>query len=82
MVDTSGARPLTSGNQVIESMRVSLDGQWLLYDSTLHLNAEAFRLPLAGGPAERLTTDPSDDFAPDLSPDGRDVAREFSSLVA
>jgi Tol biopolymer transport system component len=73
-VDTSGARALTSGNQVIESMRVSGDGQWLLYDSSLHLNADIFRLPLAGGPAERLTTDPSDDFAPDLSPDGREVA--------
>ena len=73
-VDTSGARALTSGNQVIESLRVSHDGQWLLYDSTLHLNAEIFRLPLAGGPAERLTTDPSDDFAPDLSPDEREVA--------
>ena len=73
-VDTSGARALTSGNQVIESLRVSHDGQWLLYDSTLHLNAEIFRLPLAGGPAERLTTDPSDDFTPDLSPDEREVA--------
>ena len=73
-VDTSGARALTSGNQVIESLRVSHDGQWLLYDSTLHLNAEIFRLPLAGGSAERLTTDPSDDFAPDLSPDEREVA--------
>ncbi len=73
-VDTSGARAVTSGNQVIESMRVSSDGQWLLYDSTLHLNADIFRLPLAGGAAERLTTDPSDDFAADLSPDGREVA--------
>jgi Tol biopolymer transport system component len=72
--DTSSARALTNGNQVIESLRVSKDGQWLLYDSTLHLNADIFRLPMAGGPAERLTTDPSHDFAPDLSPDGREVA--------
>ncbi len=74
VIDTSGARALTNGNQVVESLRVSSDGQWLLYDSTLHLNAEVFRLPLAGGGAERVTTDPSDDFAPDLSPDGREVA--------
>jgi Tol biopolymer transport system component len=73
-IDTSGARALTNGNQVVESLHVSRDGQWLLYDSTLHLNADVFRLPLAGGTAERLTTDPSDDFAPDLSPDGREVA--------
>jgi Tol biopolymer transport system component len=73
-VDTSGARALTSGNQVVEAMRVSHDGRWLYYDSTLHLNAEIFRLPLAGGEAQRLTTDPADDFAPDPSPDGREVA--------
>jgi Tol biopolymer transport system component len=73
-VESSGARALTSGNQIVESMHVSRDGQWLLYDSTLHLNADAFRLPLAGGEAQRLTTDPADDFAPDLSPDGREVA--------
>jgi Tol biopolymer transport system component len=72
-VDTSSARSLTSGNQVVEALKVSWDGRWLLYDSSLHLNPELFRLPLAGGPAERLTTDPADDFAPDLSPDGREV---------
>ena len=71
--DTSAARALTSGNQIIEAISVSRDRQWLLYDSNLHLNAEIFRLPLAGGAAERLTTDPADDFAPDLSPDGREV---------
>ena len=73
-VDLSGARAVTSGNQIIESVRVSRDGLWLLYASNLHGNAEIFRLPIAGGPAERLTTDPADDFAPDLSPDGREVA--------
>ena len=61
-VDHAGARPLTSGNQIVESMRVSRDGKWLLYDSTLHLNAEIFRMPVAGGPAERLTTDPGRRF--------------------
>jgi Tol biopolymer transport system component len=73
-VDTSGARALTSGNQIVESMRVSRDQQWLLYDSTQHLNAEIFRLPLGGGPAEQLTTDAAVNFAPDLSRDGREVA--------
>ena len=69
-VDASQAQPMTSGNQVVESMRVSRDGKWLVFDSTLHLNAEIFRMPTGGGPVERLTTDPADDFAPDLSPDG------------
>jgi Tol biopolymer transport system component len=73
-VDASRAQPLTSGNQIVESMRVSRDGKWLIFDSTLHLNAEIFRVPIGGGPPERLTTDPADDFAGDLSPDGRELA--------
>jgi Tol biopolymer transport system component len=73
-VDIAGARQITSGNQVVEAMRVSRDGKWLLYDSTLPGNAEIFRMPVGGGPAERLTTDPAEDFAPDLSPDGRSIA--------
>ena len=72
-VDIAGARQITSGNQVVEAMRVSRDGKWLLYDSTLPGNAEIFRMPVGGGPSERLTTDPADDFAPDLSPDGRSI---------
>ena len=32
-ITATGATPLTSGNQVIESMRVSRDGRWLVYDS-------------------------------------------------
>jgi Tol biopolymer transport system component len=68
------AVPVTSGNQVIESMHVSLDGRWLLYDSDLHGNSDIYRMPLSGGPAEQLTDDPADEFAPDLSPDGRSIA--------
>ncbi len=74
VVDAGRAQAVTSGSQIVEAMRVSRDGKWLLYDTTLHLNAEIFRMPTAGGPAERLTTDPADDFAPDLSPDGRSIA--------
>jgi TolB protein len=72
-VETSQAKALTSSNQIVEAMRVSPDRKWLLFDSTLHLNAEIFRMPVTGGPIERLTTEPSDDFAPDLSPDGREL---------
>ncbi|MGH7467459.1 MAG: TolB family protein [Longimicrobiales bacterium] len=72
-VDISAARALTSGNQSVESMQVSWDGKWLLYDSNLHGNADIFRIPVDGGTSEQLTTDPADDFAPDASPDGRQV---------
>ena len=57
-VDISRATPLTSGNQIVEMMRMSPDGKWVLYDSTLHGNADIFRIPTGGGPAERLTTHP------------------------
>ena len=73
-VEANAATPVTTGNQVIESMRVSRDGRWLLYDSNLRGNSDIYRIPLTGGQPEQLTSDPADEFAPDLSPDGRAVA--------
>jgi eukaryotic-like serine/threonine-protein kinase len=73
-VSIEGAVQVTSGSQVVETMRVSRDGQWLVYDSDLHGNADIFRIPTGGGEPERLTSDPADDFAPALSPDGTEIA--------
>jgi Tol biopolymer transport system component len=73
-VTTNEATPVTRGNQVIESMSVSRDRRWLVYDSDLLGNANIYRVPLAGGVAEQLTSNPAEEFAPDLSPDGRYVA--------
>jgi Tol biopolymer transport system component len=73
-VDTSAARPLTSDTQIIEAVAVSRDGKWLLFDSNRFGNGDIFRMPVAGGPVERLTTDPVEEFAPELSPDGLTVA--------
>src|SRR6267143_3065468 len=73
-VTTAGAAAVTRGNQVIEAMRASRDGRWLLYDSVLRGNADIYRLPIAGGPVEQLTNEPADEFAPDLSPDGSEIA--------
>jgi Tol biopolymer transport system component len=70
-VSAESATPVTTGNQVIESMRVSSDGRWLLYDSNLQGNSDIYRMPIRGGPTEQLTSEPVDEFAPDLSPDGR-----------
>jgi Tol biopolymer transport system component len=72
-VNTSAAKALTAGSQIVESLRLSPDRQWLVFDSTLNLNAEIFRMPIQGGAVEQLTNDPADEFAPDLSPDGREV---------
>jgi Tol biopolymer transport system component len=74
----SQARSVTVGSQNIENVAVSPDGAWLYYDSDRSGNMDIWRLPLAGGPPEQLTTDPAGDFSPNPSPDGREVA--FHSL--
>jgi Tol biopolymer transport system component len=73
-VTTAAATRVTNANETIENVTISPDGKWLLYDSDLTGNDDAFRLSLAGGEPERLTTDPADDFAPVASPDGKEVA--------
>jgi len=79
-VPTSGsvsvreARPITTGNQIIEDLDVSADGQWLAFDSNLGGNEDIFVMPLAGGEPRRVTRDPGDDFSPSFSPDGREIA--------
>ena len=72
--DVARARPLTTGNQVIEAMLVSPDRQWLLDDSNLYGHSDLFRVPVDGGTPERLTSEPSEDFGPAVSPDGRWLA--------
>jgi TolB protein len=74
VADVAAARQVTTGNQIIEAMRVSRDGKWLLYDSNLTGNFEIYRVPVDGGTSERLTTAPSEEFGPDLSTDGRYLA--------
>jgi len=71
---TANARRITNANENIENIEISKDQKWLYYDSDLTGNADIFRIPVAGGEAERLTTDPADDFAADPSPDGKSFA--------
>jgi len=76
-VTVDAAVQVTSGSQIVESMKVSRDGKWLLYDSDRNGNADIFRIALSGGVAatpERLTSEPFDEFAPSLSADGQYVA--------
>jgi serine/threonine-protein kinase len=72
-VPFSDAVRITTGSQVVENVNASRDGRWLFYDSDLGGNADVYRLQVSTGIPERLTTDPSDDFAPQVSPDGREV---------
>ena len=73
-VSSSGATRVTDANEAIEVVAVSPDGKWLLHDSNLTGNSDIFRVPLAGGESAQLTNDPADDFAPAVSPDGKEVA--------
>jgi Tol biopolymer transport system component/DNA-binding SARP family transcriptional activator len=73
------ATRLTAGNQVIELVNVSRDGKWLVYDSNLRGNSDIYRMPIEGGPAERLTDDPRQEFAGTLSPDNRELAWQLWS---
>ena len=68
------ATPVTSGNQLIETVSTSRDGKWLVYDSNLRGNADIYRMPTSGGPAERLTRDERPEFAAALSPDDSELA--------
>jgi serine/threonine-protein kinase len=73
-VSSQTATPVTTGNQIVESFDVSRDGRWLVFDTDRTGNQDIFRMPLAGGEQEQLTSDPGDDFQPVFSPDGREIA--------
>jgi serine/threonine protein kinase/Tol biopolymer transport system component len=73
-VSVSQARPVTGGNQVIEGFDLSPDARWLAFDTDRSGNPDIYRVPVAGGEPEQLTTDPGDDFGPAWSPDGREIA--------
>ena len=73
-ITTADATPVTSGNQIIEVLRMSRDRKWLLYDSSIRGNSDIWRMPVTGGPPEQLTSEPFDEFAGDLSPDGSAIA--------
>jgi Tol biopolymer transport system component/serine/threonine protein kinase len=74
VISISEAQPVTEGNQAIEGIDVSLDGQWLVFDSNRSGNQDIYKTPVAGGELEQLTTHPSDDFLPSWSPDGDEIA--------
>ena len=73
-IDLAAAKARTRGNQTIEAMRVSRDGRWLLYDSNMRGNFDIYRMDLANGTTTRLTSEPFDEFAPDLLDEGQLLA--------
>jgi serine/threonine-protein kinase len=68
------ARPLTSGNQVIEDFSVSPDGKWIVYDSDRSGRGEVYKVSIDGGEPTQLTDAPGGNYIPALSPDGQELA--------
>ena len=73
-VSVSAARPVTTGNQTIEGLAVSRDGQWLAFDTDRLGNFDIFKMPLDSGTPTQITTHPADDFTPAWSPNGEQLA--------
>ncbi len=49
----------------------SPDGRWIAFVSERAGNYDIYRIPAAGGPKQRLTSNPSHDDGPDYSADGK-----------
>ena len=73
-ITSADATPVTSGNQIIEVVRMSRDRKWLVYDSNIRGNSDIWRMPVTGGQPEQLTSEPFDEFGGDLSPDNSSLA--------
>ena len=73
-VSVTGAVQVTTGNQAIEGVAVSPDGEWLAYDSNREGNQDVYKMSLKDGEPIQMTTDPADDFLPTWSPDGKTIA--------
>jgi serine/threonine-protein kinase len=71
---TDTPREVTAEQQIIEGFDISPDGRWLAFDSNRDGSQRIFRMPLGGGPVQRLTEGAWDDFLPRFSPDGRQIA--------
>ena len=67
-------RQVTAEQQIIEGFDISSDGRWLVFDSNRDGSQRIFRMPLAGGPVQRLTEGTWDDFLPRFSPDDSRIA--------
>ncbi len=72
-VSLSRAQPVTTGSQEIEGFDASPDGRWLVFDSNRGGTQQVYRMPIAGGDVEQLTSGDTPSLAPAFSFDGREV---------
>ena len=69
----AAATQMTFGSENIEKLAISPDGRWLAFDSDREGQADIWKIPIAGGPAERVTRSAENEFVNDWSPDGREL---------
>ena len=74
VVAAASGTQLTTGRQTIESVEVSTDGQWLVFDSDRGGNADLYRMPAVGGEPVRIINNSGGDFSAVWSRDGRRIA--------
>ena len=72
------AQPLTSGNDYIENLDFSPDGQWIAFDSNRRGNMDIWIMRRDGSELRQLTTSSAHDWVPQWSPDGKKIM--FHSL--
>jgi TolB protein len=69
----SDARQVTFDEAYIEMLDVSRDGEKLIVSSDRAGNPDLWLLPAEGGAMQQLTIDPTPDWAPRWSPDGKEI---------
>ena len=72
--ELSEATRITTGQQTIEGIDLSPDGQWLAFDANRAGQQDIYVVRATGGEPERVVATPDDDFHPDWSPDGTTLA--------
>jgi Tol biopolymer transport system component len=73
-VSIQTAEPVTVGNQIVEDMDVLTGSGWLLFDSNQNGNQDIYIQSLRSGRTTQITRDPSDEFGPTWSPNGKEAA--------
>jgi Tol biopolymer transport system component len=70
------ATPVTAGNQIIENLDVSPDGQWLAFSSIRGKEGQLYRMPLGrvGAEPQQLTADSVGSYWAAWSPSGKEIA--------
>jgi Tol biopolymer transport system component len=63
----------TAGNQLVETISVSRDGKWLVYDSNVNGNADIYRVSTSGGSRQHLTNDKGPEYSPVISPNDSEL---------